>query len=128
MARSYTAFLNHDQVPDLIRLQAAIKALGFKLVVDDGYVPLQSTGYLPCTLDGEDAGVTIKFEVSQEIAGKDTAITLQWSGDPREQVSAAMIAAALAHAFAATVNDQKQQAISAETLVADARKQFANLD
>lgn len=128
MARAYTAFLNANQIPDLGTLQAAIKALGFKLAVDDAYVPLQSSGYLPCTLDGEDAGITIRFAESNETAGKDTAITLQWSGDPREQVSATMIAATLAHGFAATVRDQNQQAASAEALVAEARKQFANLD
>lgn len=128
MARTYTAYLNSDQIPALEALQAAIKSLGFKLTLDDAYTPLQVSGYLPCTLDGEDAGVTIKFEASQEISGKDTAITLQWSGDPREQTSAVMIAAAFAHTFAATVRDQNQQETSAEALVADARKQFANLD
>jgi hypothetical protein len=128
MARSYTAYLNRDRFPDLVALQSAIKSLGFKLVLDDAYVPLEFSGYLPCTLDGEDAGVTIKFEASLEIAGKDTAITLQWSGDPREQISAVMIAATMAHAFAATVHDPKQQETTPEALVADARKQFANLE
>lgn len=128
MARTYTAYLNSDQIPALEALQAAIKSLGFKLMLDEVYAPLQFSGYLPCTLDGEDAGVTIKFETSQQVAGKNTAITLQWSGDPREQVSAVMIAAAYAHAFAATVYDQNQQVTSAEALVAEARKQFSNLD
>jgi len=120
--------MNQDRIPDLPQLQAAIKSLGFKLVVDDTYVPLQSSGYLPCTLDGEDAGVTISFEPSNEIPGKGTAITLHWSGDPREQVSAAMIAATLAHGFVATVRDQNQQEACAEALVSDARQQFSNLD
>jgi hypothetical protein len=39
-----------------------------------------------------------------------------------------MIAATLAQKFSATVRDQNQQETSAEALVADARKQFANLD
>ena len=128
MARSYTAFLNQDQIPDLDALQSAIRSLGFKLAVDEAYAPLQCSGYLPCTLDGEDAGVTIRFNESREIAGKNTAITLQWSGDPREQVSATIIAAALAHGFAATVHDQHQQEASAEALAIDARKQFSSLD
>lgn len=128
MARTYTVFLDSDRIPALAALQAAIKALGFKLTLDDAYAPLTFSGYLPCTLDGEDAGVTIKFADSQEIGDKDTAITLQYGGDLREQASAAMIAAAFAHGFAATVHDQNQQAASAEALVADASKQFANLD
>jgi hypothetical protein len=128
MARTYTAYLNSEQIPALEALQAAIKSLGFKLTLDDAYAPMKFSGYLPCTLDGEDAGVTIKFEASQEVTGKDTVITLQWSGDPREQVSAVMITAAFAHAFAATVQDHNRHEISAEALVADARKQFSNLD
>lgn len=128
MARSYTAFLNRDRIPDLSALQSAIDALGFKLVVDEIYVPLQNSDYLPCTLDGEDAGLTLKFAKSDNVPGKDTALTLQWSGDPREQVSVMMLAATFAHGFAATVLDQHQQAISADALLAAARTQFANLD
>lgn len=128
MARSYTAFLNRDHIPDLSALQSAIDALGFKLVVDEIYVPLQNSDYLPCTLDGEDAGLTLKFAKSDTVSGKDTALTLQWSGDPREQVSVVMLAATFAHGFAATVLDQHQQAIPADALLAAARTQFANLD
>lgn len=128
MARTYTVYLNADKIPTLHALQAAIKALDFKLILDEGYVPLQNSAYLPCTLDGEDAGVILRFEASQEFAGKDTAMTLQWGGDPREQVSALMIAATLAHGFGAVARDQIQHDVKAETLLANARKQFSNLD
>ena len=128
MARTYTAYLNREQTPTLEALQAAIHALKFKLDVDEAYVPLQFSGYLPCTLDGEDAGVTIRFNPDTATEGRDTAITLQWSGDPREQVSATMLAAVLAHAFGASVDAPDGQGISAGRLVADARQQFSNLD
>lgn len=47
MARSYTIFLDQDQAPDRGALQAAVKALGFRLSVDESYAPLESAGYLP---------------------------------------------------------------------------------
>jgi hypothetical protein len=128
MARTTTAFLNRSQIPGRPALQAAIKALGFKLTLEEDYVPFASSGYLPCTLDGEDAGFTLRFAASDEIAGKDSAITLQWGGDPREQASVMMVAAALAHNFDAVVRDPGNATKSAEELTAAARKAFSSLD
>jgi len=128
MARVTIAFLNQSRIPELEALQSAIRSLGFKLTVDEAYAPMKSTGYLPCTLDGEDAGVTIRFEASTEITGQDTAITLQWGGDPREQTSAAIIIAALAHSFGATVLDQRRQIVGASVLLNHAKALFTALD
>jgi len=125
MARKYTAFIKSSKVPDLAILQAAIKSLDFKLTLDDSYTPLKFSGYLPCTLDGEDAGCTLKFEASDM---PDTTIVLQGGGDPREQVTVLIIAATLASTFGASVQDDKQQPASSESLLAAARNQFANLD
>lgn len=127
MARKYTAFIASSKIPDLATLQAAIKSLGFKLTLDDAYEPLEFSGYLPCTLDGEDAGCTLKFEKSGT-PGADTAMLLHSGGDPREDITVLIIAAALASTFAASVQDGKQQPVSAETLQKTARDQFANLD
>lgn len=128
MARTYTAYLKRDQIPDRAALQAAIKSLGFKLTLEEDYAPFSSSGYLPCTLDGEDAGLTLRFDISNEIAGKDSALTLQWSGDPREQVSVMMIAAALAHGFDAVVRDADNVGKSANELLESAKKAFSGLD
>lgn len=128
MARTYTAYLKRDQIPDRTALQAAIKSLGFKLTLEEDYAPFASSGYLPCTLDGEDAGLTLRFDTSDEIAGKDSAVTLQWGGDPREQVSMMMIASALAHDFDAVVHGPDSIGKSADELVATAKKAFADLD
>lgn len=127
MAHKYIAYIESSKVPDLAALQAAIKALGFKLTIDEAYVPLKFSGYLPCTLDGEDAGFTLKFD-SSDMPGKDTAVTLQSGGDPREDVTVLIIAATMASAFGASVQDGKQQPTSAETLQATALDQFSNLD
>lgn len=127
MARHYTVYLNRDRFPKRAGLQAAIKALGFKLTLEEDYVPFVSSGYLPCTLDGEDAGFTLRFHTVEGINGSDAA-TLQWSGDPREQASAIMVAAALAHEFGALVHDPDDNETSADALLAAAEKVFAGLD
>lgn len=128
MARTYTAFLMRDHIPQRGALQAAIKALGFKLTLEDNYVPFASSGYLPCTLDGEDAGLTMRFVSSDAIAGKDAAIILQSGGDPREEATVVIIAAALANSFNAVVRDPDSVEKSADELIAAAKKTFASLD
>ncbi|CAG0950637.1 hypothetical protein MTYP_00171 [Methylophilaceae bacterium] len=127
MARTYTAFINRADIPLRKKLQAAIKALGFKLTLEDDYVPFASSGYLPCTLDGEDAGLTLRFDASNAINGKDSAITLQWSGDPREEASVVMIAAALAQDSGAVVRGPDGSEKNADELTAAAEKVFAGL-
>jgi hypothetical protein len=128
MARHYTIYLNRDRFPNRAGLQAAIKALGFKLTLEEDYVPFVSSGYLPCTLDGEDAGFTLRFHTVEGTSGYDGAATLQWSGDPREQASVIMVAAALAHEFGALVHDADDNATSTEALLAKAEKVFAELN
>jgi len=128
MARTCTAFLKRERIPLRAPLQAAIQALGFKLTLEDDYEPFVTSGYLPCTLDGEDAGLTLRFDANTEVDGKDSALTLQWSGDPREQVSVMMIAAALAHGFDAVVRDADNVVKSADELIASAKKGFESLD
>lgn len=125
MARKYIVSIQTDTVPDQNALQSAIKSLGFRLVLDDEYAPLTFSGYLPCTLDGEDAGCTLKFDNSETAT---TTILLHSGGDPREDITVLIIAAALASTFAASVQDGKQQPVSAETLQKTARDQFDNLD
>lgn len=61
MPRSYVALLAHADVPARKPLQEAITSLKFNLVFDGDYVPFETTGYLPCTFDGEDAGFNLKF-------------------------------------------------------------------
>ncbi|MDI4665767.1 hypothetical protein K9U40_15760 [Xanthobacter autotrophicus] len=121
MARAQTAFLSRSDVPDRAALQKAIDALKLKLVLDDGYVPFESSGYLPCTLDGEDAGFTIRFgdvdtgtksaALAEALGGRDVAVDFKWSGDVREQVSAMGVCAALAGSFGAVVHDPDKDVI-----------------
>ena len=62
MARAQTAFLNHNDVPAQNVLQEVGDQLGFKVTLDDSYVPFKTAGYLPCILDGGDAGFDVRFQ------------------------------------------------------------------
>lgn len=134
MARARTAYLNRADVPDRAALQAALDAFKIKLVLDDGYVPLETSGYLPCTLHGEDAGFTLRFRDVGEDGGKypalapalgtrDVAADIKWSGDIREEVSAMAVLAAFAGSFSAVVYDPGKDALAeAKTLLARAKE------
>lgn len=139
MSRSHSAFLDRKLVPGRRDLQQAVDALGFKVTLDDTYVPLKSTGYLPCTFDGEDSGFTIKFlevdpaaerpeALEAELGARDIEIAFNWSGDPREVVCAMAVGAALAKSFGAIVYDTGEKVLcSADDLLAKARKAASQL-
>lgn len=133
MPRSQTAFLNRKDVPTREALQKAIEGLKFKLTLDDSYVPFKTSGYLPCTLDGEDAGFDIRFQevdvqaqspaLQSQIGGRDTAIAFRWSGDVRELASAMIVCAALATSAGAIVHDPDGDVVyDPQQLIAKARK------
>ncbi|MGJ4942229.1 hypothetical protein ACQR1W_16755 [Bradyrhizobium sp. HKCCYLS1011] len=114
MARALTAFLKRADVPARKALQQAIARLPFALTLDEGYVPFETSGYLPCTLDGEDAGFDLRFkDAAAELAAmpalqatvgdRDVAICCKWGGDPREEAAALAVCAALATGFGALV-------------------------
>lgn len=128
MAQTCTAFLMRDQIPQRAALQAGINTLGFKLTLEDDYIPFVSSGYLPCTLDGEDAGLNIRFIDSHTVAGKDAAFVLKSGGDPREEATVLMIAAVLANSFGAVLHDKNNTEKTTEELIASAREAFSTLD
>lgn len=114
MPRAQSAFLNRKDVPARKDLQKAIDGLKFKVTLDDGYAPFKSQGYLPCTLDGEDAGFNIKFQdvaadapanLKSALGDRDVEIAVKWSGDVREYIAAMAVCAALVNNFGAIVHD-----------------------
>lgn len=119
--------MKRGQIPARTALQAALKALGFKLRLEEEFVPSAASAYLPCTLNGEDAGFTLRLDGCAEITGKDVALILQWSSDPRERVAVLMVAAALAHDFDAVVHDQELALKNAGELLATAEQEFSDL-
>jgi len=133
VARTLHAYLIDEHMPARADLQAAIKRLGFKLTLDEAYEPCETQGYLPCTVEGEDAGVDMRFErdvdlpdaahaLAAERGCKYALMRLRWSGDAREHLSALIIAVALAQAFDALLIDPDKgtQAVPA-TLLKQAR-------
>ena len=132
MARAQTAYLNRNDVPARDLLQAAIRQLGFKLALDNSYEPFETKGYLPCTLDGEDAGFDLRFQHVEEgvssnlasaIGGRDTAMKFRWAGDPREQLAALAVCAALVDKFGAIVHEPDgDRLLTLDELLEKARK------
>lgn len=135
MKKILTLFLQRDQVPDRQTLQDAIKKHKFGLSVESEYVPFECSGYIPCTIDGEDAGFEIKFSESAaqtnipDLPGdRDVVIILRWGGDPRERCSALIIAAVLAYNFDSMVWDENTKTFHAtEHLLQDAKTAFSQL-
>jgi hypothetical protein len=124
MARALTAYLFRDKVPARKPLQQAVDALGFGLKLDADYAPFKTAGYLPCDLDGEDAGFDLRFkdaENAEQFGGRDVALTLKWGGDPREEAAASIFCAALAKDFGAVVLRDEAD-VAAEALLAQAKK------
>ena len=137
MARAQIAYLNRKDVPARKPLQAAIYQLGFKVVLDDSYEPFETKGYLPCTLDGEDAGFDLRFQHVEEgissnlasaIGGRDAAMKFRWAGDPREQFAALAVCAALVEKFGAIVHEPEgDRLLTLDELLEKARKASESL-
>jgi hypothetical protein len=137
MARSKTAYINRKDVPARADLQKAMDQFGFKVTLDHSYAPFKTFGYLPCTLDGEDAGFNMRFEevasnlppaLASGIEGRDTAIGFSWAGDPREELAALTVCAALVKQFSAIVHEpDKDKLLSFDQLMAKAKNTQASL-
>jgi len=137
MPRSLTVYLNPAAVPTQKVLQKAVDELKLGLSIDEAYTPFEMAGYLPCILDGEDAGFDMwfknrreEFEVSPalepQIGDRDVAILCRWGGDPREAASALIVCAAFVKDFNAVVQDGKQdKLLSSDELLAKAKAALA---
>lgn len=131
MARSLIVYLNRKDVPVRKPLQAAVDELGFKVTLDHAYAPFETEGYLPCTLDGEDAGFDLRFQdVAEDVSpalkssleGRDASMKFRWAGDPREQLAALTVCAALVKQFGALAHEpEKDKLLSLNELLAKAR-------
>jgi len=133
MARKLRVYFNAALAPDRAALHAAIKGSGIRLTLDDAYAPFDTTGYLPCTLEGEDAGVDLRFDrdgdwpdtaraLAAERGDRQAVAMLAWGGDPREQISAWLLAAALAQTAQGLILDaQRGQLVAADALVKQAK-------
>ncbi|PWB79419.1 MAG: hypothetical protein C3F11_20835 [Methylocystaceae bacterium] len=125
MARRHVLYIDRADLPDRAARQAAIDAAKINVTIDHGYAPFEIEGYLPCTLEGEDAGFDIRFSqrnasaplppgLAAAIGSRDVAIALKWTSDPREKIAAFAFSAALAQGFGAIVHDPEQDALIAD--------------
>lgn len=123
MARTLNAWLASDRLPDRTTLQAALKRLGFGFKLDGDFSATAMQGYLPCTLEGEDAGLYVQSEsgaaLPPELAAAPSdpqrlLLKLRWGGDVREHLSALLVAVALARDFGALLLDPDSGAALAD--------------
>lgn len=133
MARAMTVFVAAEKIPTRKALQAALDAQGFKIVLDDDYRPGKTRGYLPCALDGEDAGFDLRFDAPDAEAAQkhglgadSSALSIRWGGDPRELLAALGFAAALAQDFGGLAIEG-DEILTAEALLARAKKAAASV-
>jgi hypothetical protein len=101
-----SAFLERARVPDRTKLEASIRALGFQLTLAESYEPFESSGFLPCVLNGAPSGFEIDFgstddaleafpHLKPHLGGRDCEITFTWGGDMAECACVLIVCAAL---------------------------------
>ncbi len=93
-------------------------------------MPFETSGYLPCTLDGEDAGFDLRFRepgnlspaLKEKVGPRDAALAIKWGGDPRETAAALVFVATLAKSFDAVVQEgDAETLLSPDDLVKKAK-------
>lgn len=118
MSNSQYAFLSRSNVPDRKSLEASIKALDFKLTLYETFVPFESSGFLPCVLNGEDGpGFEIGFQDSAEVidgeeplasiaSGKECCISMIWRSSMKDLACVMIVSCALVKDFGAVVSHE----------------------
>lgn len=112
MANDQYAFLQRADVPSLQAWQEAIDQSGFDFQLDPTLKPFEDSGFLPCTLGGQEAGFEIYYDGSAELLeqfdglreGRDFCIQFRWGGSLAECASAMVASYALAKYFGAIVS------------------------
>jgi hypothetical protein len=116
MSQDIVAFLRRADLPQRKALQAAIDSLGIRCRVDKSFAPSKSSGFLPCVLNGAEAGFEIYFgltvervagspRLAKKVGDRDVAISLISRGSPEEYACVATVGAALIAEFDGVVCD-----------------------
>ena len=110
MSQDQTAFLLRSSVPERKALQDAIDSLRFDCKIYEGYVPFQSSGFLPFVFNGTKSGFEIYFgtaaesiahvpHVAAHIGNRDIAIRFVWGSRIDELACVTIVCMALAKTF-----------------------------
>lgn len=134
MSHCQSTILSRADVPDRASMQNAIDAIGFNMKIDESYEPFGSSGFLPCTLNGQPSGVEIFWEplhdilaawpnLKELVAERDSAMTFVLHSDMSELVCALVLSAALCISFGAVSFYQDDNTLSsASELIEEARQ------
>jgi hypothetical protein len=115
MSVTQSAFLEKSRIPERLKLEESIRALGFDLTIDEFYRPFECSGFLPCILKGRKSGFEIYFgspdealaafpHLVEEVGARDCEITFRLGGDMAECACMLIVCAALAKTFDAVVH------------------------
>lgn len=116
MSNTQYAFIDRARLPTRDALQASITALGFDLALYPGFTLPEFSGFLPCTLEGEEGpGFEVFCEDAAEItgdeadlvamaAGRDFCIGLVWRSSMKDLACVLIVSCALAKDFGAIVS------------------------
>ena len=133
MSVAQSAFLEKSRVPDRVKLEESIRALGFDLAIDEFYRPFECSGFLPCVLNGKESGFEIYFDspeealeafphLAEEVGARDCKITFRVGGDMVECACMLIVCAGLATSFAAVIHyDADDIVYSADELIREAK-------
>jgi len=102
MSRTRIATLGANRLPDAALLNRALKAQRLKLSVDSEWGDVEHNGYVPCALEGEDAGFELRRSTGTD---GQPVLVFRWGGDRREQAAALAVLSVLASQFGAEVTD-----------------------
>lgn len=117
MANEQFAFLLKENVPTREEWQAAINDCGFSFQLDPELKVFEHCGFLPCILEGEEAGVEVYYDGSPDLLeefsdiapGQDYCISFRWGGSMMACASAMILSYTLAARFGAIVSYEGEE-------------------
>ena len=140
MSNIQYAFTERQRVTSRSQLQDAIASLGFDLKLHPQYTPFEGSGFLPCTLNGEEGpGFEIQYFPASELtsddkalqryaAGRNLCISMSWHGSMKDLACVLLVSCALVKDFGAVVCYEGEPPESLETMMAVLPEVLADAD
>lgn len=120
MANEQFALIEKSKVPSRSDWQASIDKLNLQFELDPELKPFEDSGFLPCKLQGHEAGFEIYYtddpdllkDLSHIADHKDYCISFRWGGSMVECASVMIASYALAETFGAVVTYEGEDAMN----------------